>query len=60
MKDHLDKFAIEQFKFYAHWLMEQKTGYFTDGEIAQALIEGMGNRAVGVAIEIRAKLAPIL
>ena len=44
-------------KFYAKCVdMEQ----ISDEEIAQALIEGMGDRAVGVATEVRAKLAPIL
>ena len=44
-------------KFYAKCVdMEQ----ISDEEIAQALIEGMGDRAVGVATEVRARLAPIL
>lgn len=47
---------LEMLVFYAKCVdMEQ----ISDEEIAQALIQGMGDRAVGVATDIRAKLAPL-
>ena len=51
------KHILEMLKFYAGCLRMEP---ISDEEIAQALIEGMGDRAVGVATEVRAKLAPIL
>ena len=52
-KDHI----LYMIKFYCGCLGMEP---ITDEEVAQAIIEGMKSRAVGVATEIRAKLAPIL
>ena len=52
-KDHI----LSMLKFYAQCVEMER---ITDEEVAQAIIEGMKSRAVGVATEIRAKLAPIL
>ena len=52
-KDHI----LSMFSFYAKCMdMEQ----ISDTEIAQAMIAGMGDRAVGVVCEVRALLAPII
>lgn len=52
-KNHI----LNLFSFYAGCMDMER---ITDQEIAQAMILGMGDRAVGVACEVREILAPTI